>query len=114
MKNWEKTVRPDMLLCGVPHALIPHAPIGSGEYRADVLVAGTYFELLCACRGLGSVMLTFPLNALKQMPEIKSMLEIPEDHYIGMIIGFGYPEIEYARGTQRQIPPERIHRLTFK
>ena len=42
------------------------------------------------------------------------MLEIPEDHYIGMIIGFGYPEIEYARGTQRQIPPERIHRLTFK
>lgn len=114
MKNWEKTVRPDMLLCGVPHALIPHAPIGSGEYRADVLVAGTYFELLCASRGLCSVMLTFPLNALKQMPEIKSMLEIPEDHYIGMIIGFGYPEIEYARGTQRQIPPERIHRLTFK
>ena len=59
-------------------------------------------------------MLTFPLNALKQMPEIKSMLGIPEDHYIGMIIGFGYPEIEYARGTQRQIPPERVHRLTFK
>lgn len=30
MKGWEKTVRPDMLFCGAPHLLIPHAPLGSG------------------------------------------------------------------------------------
>ena len=40
-------------------------------------------------------------------------LEIPEDHYVGMIIGFGYPQIPYARGTQRTVEPERIHRLSF-
>lgn len=56
----------------------------------DVLIAGTYFELLCASRGLGAVMMTFPLGALEQMLEIKALLEIPEDHYIGMLIGFGY------------------------
>lgn len=114
MKRWEKTVRPDMLFCGAPHILIPHAPLGNGEPIQDAVIAGTYFELLCASRGLGSVMLTFPLAALKRMPDIKAMLNIPDDHYIGMIIGFGYPEIKYARGVQREMEQSRIHRLNFK
>lgn len=114
MKRWEKTVRPDMLFCGAPHILIPHAPLGRGEPIQDVVVAGTYFELLCASRGLGSVMLTFPLDALEQMPDIKAMLNIPKNHYISMIIGFGYPEIKYARGVQREMKQSRIHRLNFE
>ena len=113
MKRWEKTVRPDMLFCGVPHILIPHAPLGQGEPVQDVIIAGTYFELLCASRGLGTIMMTFPLSVLKLMPEVKAMLQIPEEHYIGMIIGFGYPQIPYARGTQRILEQKRLHRLTF-
>ena len=101
MKRWETTVRPDMLFCGAPHLLIPHAPLGSGEPVPDTLIAGTYFELLCASRGLGAVMMTFPLGALDNMPHIRVLLGISENHYIGMLIGFGYPEIRYARGTQR-------------
>ncbi len=114
MKRWEKTVRPDMLFCGAPHILIPHAPVGRGEPIQDVVIAATYFELLCASRGLGAVMLTFPLGALEQMPDIKSMLKIPDNHYIGMMIGFGYPEIKYARGVQRELEQSRIHRLEFR
>ncbi|MCD7854458.1 MAG: nitroreductase family protein [Clostridiales bacterium] len=113
MKRWEKTVRPDMLLCGAPHLLIPHAPLGQGEPVIDTVIAGTYFELLCASRGLGAVMLTFPLDSLENMPNIKAMLKIPENHYIGMIIGFGYPEIDYARGVQKTVDESRIHRLKF-
>ena len=94
-------------------SLIPHAPLGRGEPVQDVLIAGTYFELLCASRGLGAVMLTFPLGALARMPEIKAMLQIPEDHYTGMMIGFGYPEIRYARGVQKTTEERRIHRPEF-
>ncbi|MCD7778346.1 MAG: nitroreductase family protein [Clostridiales bacterium] len=111
MKRWEKTVRPDMLLCGAPHLLILHAPLGQGEPIRDTVIAGTYFEFLCASRGLGAVMLTFPLDSLENMPHIKAMLKIPENHYIGMIIGFGYPEIDYARGVQKTVDKSRIHRL---
>lgn len=114
MKRWENTVRPDMLFCGAPHILIPHAPLGHGEPMQDVVIAGTYFELLCASRGLGAVMLTFPLGALEQMPDIKAMLNIPDNHYIGMMIGFGYPEIKYARGVHREMKQNRIHRLNFQ
>lgn len=114
MKRWEKTVRPDMLFCGAPHILIPHALLGRGEPVQDVIIAGTYFELLCSSRGLGTVMMTFPISVLKLMPEIRALLKIPENHYVGMIIGFGYPQIPYVRGTQRSTERERVHRLTFE
>ena len=41
------------------------------------------------------------------------MLCIPEDHYVGAMLGFGWPEIRYARGTQRSVEESRIHRLRF-
>ena len=34
-------------------------------------------------------------------PKAREMLEIPKDHYTGLIVGFGYPEILYARGVQK-------------
>ena len=114
MKRWEKTVRPDMLFCGAPYLLIPHAPLGKGEPVEDVNIAAAYFELLCASRGLGCVMMTFPKDALKNMRSIRAMLCIPEDHYVGVMLGFGWPEIRYTRGTQRGIEEARIHRLQFE
>ena len=113
MKRWEKTVRPEMLFCGAPYLLIPHAPLGKGEPVEDVNIAAAYFELLCASRGLGCVMMTFPKDVLANMPEIRALLQIPEEHYIGVMLGFGWPEIRYARGTQRGVEKTRIHRLTF-
>ena len=114
MKRWEAAVRPDMVFCGAPHLLIPHAPLGRGEPVHDVLIAGAYFELLCASRGLGAVMMTFPLGVLERMPAIKAMLGIPENHYIGMLIGFGYPEIRYARVVQKTVDAHRVHRPEFQ
>ncbi len=113
MKRWEKTVRPEMLFCGAPYLLIPHAPLGRGEPVEDVNIAAAYFELLCASRGLGCVMMSFPKDALRNMPEIEALLRIPETHYVGVMLGFGWPEIRYARGTQRGVEEERIHRLRF-
>lgn len=113
MKRWEDTVRPDMLFCGAPHLLIPHAPLGQGTPVQDVIIAATYFELLCASHGLGTVLMTFPLDAMKNMPEVWSLLGIPEGHYVGMLIGFGFPEIPYARGVQKSLEPERVNRPVF-
>nr|WP_256557110.1 nitroreductase family protein [Hydrogeniiclostridium mannosilyticum] len=110
MKGWEQTVRPDMLFCGAPHLLIPHVPLGSGTPKQDAVIAGTYFELLCASRGLGAVIMTFPLDTLRLMPDIAALLKIPKEHYIPMIIGFGYPQISYRRGVQKTIEQSRIHR----
>lgn len=114
MRRWEQKVLPDMYFCGAPHVLVPHAPLGSGEPVQDTVIAGTYFELLCASRGLGAIMMTFPLAVLDLMQDVRALLEIPEGHYMGMIVGFGYPEIPYARGTQRRVGAGRVHRPLFE
>ncbi len=108
MKTW----RPQpgaMLLCGAPHLFIPHAPKRIGCTVQDVNIAAAYFELLCAARGLGAVFMTFPLRVLDLLPEVYALLGIPEDHYVSMAVGFGYPSVRYARGAQRG-KPVPVHR----
>ena len=46
------------------------------------------------------------------MPNVMKLLQIPEDHYISLMVGFGYPEIRYARGVQRE-ENGKIKRIVF-
>lgn len=108
----QQAMNGDMLFCSAPHLFIPHMPKKFGSCAEDVTICSTYFELLCAAHGLGAVILKFPLNILNNMPEIKAMLQIPEDHYIGAAIGFGYPQFKYARGVQKE-GKAVIHKLKF-
>ena len=63
--------------------------------------------------GAPHILIPHALSVLELMPQIRVMLEIPEDHYVGMIIGFGYPQIPYVRGTQRTVERKSVHRLFF-
>ena len=78
----------------------------------DVNLQMAYFELLCNAHGLGTVYLGFPVNYLKMLPEVYELLNIPEDHYVGSVIGFGYPAFRYSRGVQRE-GYIKMHRLSF-
>ena len=81
LKRGEDTVRPDMIFCGAPHLLIPHAPAGKGCWRQDTDRACAYFELLCCAHGLGAIMMSYCLDVLDMMPDIRALLNIPDDHY---------------------------------
>ena len=102
----------DMFFCSAPHLFIPHMPAKFMSAPVDVNLQMAYFELLCNAHGLGTVYLGFPVNYLKMLPDVYELLEIPEDHYIGSAIGFGYPVFRYARGVQKE-GNVKIHRLSF-
>lgn len=108
----DQAMNGDMLFCSAPHLFIAHMPKKFGSCAEDVSICTAYFELMCAARQLGAVILRFPLNILENMPELKALLKIPEDHYIGAAIGFGYPQFHYARGAQKE-GKAAVHRLTF-
>ena len=112
MMAWEKSVRPDSIFCGAPHILIPHAPKKIPCAVQDVNMAAAYFELLCNANGLGAICMSYPLAVLGNMPNVMKLLQIPEDHYISLMVGFGYPEIRYARGVQREANG-KIKRIVF-
>ena len=118
MKESEKTVRNgDLLFCGAPHLFIAHERcVGkwADDSRVNCDVATTYFELIANSYGLGTIIMTYPAEVLNELsPKAREMLNIPKDHYTKLIVGFGYPEIIYARGVQKT-RKQKIHRYTDK
>ncbi len=111
MKEWRRLVRPEMMFCGAPHLLVPHTPGKVGCWEQDPNIAATYFELLCASRGLGAVQMSFPVDAFHKSPELLDLLEIPRDHFIPVVVGFGYPEIRYTRGIPRLTMEETMAKV---
>ena len=106
MKQSEKTVRKDdLLFCGAPHLFIAHEKcVGkwAEDSKVNCNVATAYFELLCNAHGLGTAIMSYPSEVLNELaPKAREMLNIPKEHYMGLIVGFGYPEIRYARGVQK-------------
>lgn len=106
MKRSEKTVRKnDLLFCGAPHLFIAHEKCAgkwAEDSKVNCSIATAYFELLCNAHGLGTVIMSYPAEVLNELaPKAREMLGIPADHYTKLIVGFGYPEIGYARGVQK-------------
>ena len=114
MKESEKTVRKgDLLFCGAPHLFIAHercAGKWAEDSKVNCNIATAYFELLCNAYGLGTIIMSYSAEVLNELaPEARAMLNIPKDHYTGLIVGFGYPEIVYARGVQKD-RSRKLHR----
>lgn len=116
MKQSEQTVRKDdLLFCGAPHLFIAHEKcVGkwAEDSKVNCNIATAYFELLCNAHGLGTAIMSYPAEVLNELaPKAREMLNVPKDHYTGLIVGFGYPEIRYARGVQKD-RKRKIHRYT--
>ena len=116
MKQSERTVRKnDLLFCGAPHLFIAHEKC-TGKWAEDSKVncniATAYFELLANAFGLGTVIMSYPAEVLEELaPKARELLNIPQNHYMKLMVGFGYPEIPYARGVQKD-RGRKIHRYT--
>lgn len=98
---------------GAPHALFVHAPIGRGEWVYDTQIALTYVELLMESYGIGTIYVSTPGAALSICPKARAFLCIPENHYITVPLGFGYPAYTFKRGVSRS-DALKIHHLGEK
>jgi nitroreductase len=118
MKKSEKTIRKDdLLFCGAPHLFIAHEKcVGkwAEDSKINCNIATAYFELIANAYGLGTVIMSYPAEVLEELvPVAREMLGIPKDHYMKLIVGFGYPEIKYYRGVQKN-RKNKIHRYSEK
>jgi len=88
------------LFRGAPHAIVISAPPTIPTPAEDTALAIANFELLAHSAGLGSVWWGFLRFFATVVPEIRSLLGIPEDHIFSAAL-FGYPAVEYARTVQK-------------
>jgi hypothetical protein len=94
----------DVIFRDAPHMLIASAPRGASSAEADPFIALSYFELMAASLGLGTVWCGYARWALQSVvPGMCRMLGIPPEPRSMYAVMFGYPDVRYARTVQREV-----------
>ncbi len=92
----------DIIFRGAPHLLMVSAPSTVSTPDADILIATTYFELLAASMGIGTLWNAMIRWAFSLMTtDMYHRLGIPDDHVKGYVLLFGRPAVQYHRTVQR-------------
>lgn len=100
----------DIIFREAPHMLIASSPREATSGEADPFIALSYFELMAASLGLGTVWCGYARWALQSVvPELGRRLGVPSDHRSMYVVMFGYPAVRYARAVQREM--EGLHRV---
>lgn len=102
----------DVIFCKAPHMLVVSSPQTGPSPDADCFIALSYFELLAASAGLGTLWCGLAKWAMQIVPEMRIALGVPEDHLLGYVMLFGNPSVTYQRTVQRG--PANVRRLKFK
>jgi nitroreductase/NAD-dependent dihydropyrimidine dehydrogenase PreA subunit len=97
VRTWrEKGV--DVLFRGAPHLVVATAPRSVPSPFPDCMIALSYFELYAQSLGIGTVwngLVKWTIDDL--VPELRTRLNIPEDHLVGYTMAFGKPAVQYQR-----------------
>ena len=71
---------------------------------ADALIAMSYFDLLAGSMGIGTLwnaMIRWAFSIVEPDIDMYRWLGIPENHFKGYALLFGYPAVKYHRTVQR-------------
>ena len=103
----------DAIFRDAPHMLIASAPRVSSSPAADCFIALSYFEILAAGMGLGTLWCGLAKWAMTVVdPDSIKRLGIPEDHEVVYMMLFGWPAVSYHRTVLREsINVRRISRI---
>jgi len=92
----------DIIFRNAPHLLMVSVPQTVTTSDADILIAMSYFELLAASMGIGTLWNAMIKWAISEIAtDMYQRLGIPEDHVKGYALLFGNPAVTYHRTVQR-------------
>ncbi|MCW3806819.1 nitroreductase family protein [Plebeiibacterium marinum] len=101
---WEKK-QIDVIFRNAPHFILVSAPHSGTEPHIDCSIALTYFDLLASANGIGTLWDGFAKYVFEDVaPELKKVINIPDDHEIVASMIFGKSAIKYSRSIQNNEP----------
>lgn len=100
----------DLIYRGAPHMIVATTPAAGPAPVPDGVIALSYFELLAASAGVGTVWCGFAKWMLTDVvPSMRARLDIPDDHTVTYAMMFGRPAVRFHRGCRR---PGKVKRLS--
>jgi nitroreductase len=92
----------DVLFRGAPHLVVASVPQGGPTPVPDCMIALAYFDLFAQTLEIGTVwngLVKLTINNL--VPELRTRLNIPDDHLVGYAMSFGKPAVHYQRTIEK-------------
>lgn len=74
----------------------------TGCENADPIIALSYLELYAQSLGLGTLWSDCTVSVMHELPNVRSLLEIPEDYELNYTMLIGIPAVRYQRTVQRE------------
>lgn len=97
----------DRLFFHAPAITICHFdPAESATPEADPGLAAMQMTLMAEALGLGTCFCGFLVFAIRESPELRKVLHIPQDHSVPFSFMVGYPDVKYTRLVSRK--PARV------
>ncbi len=74
----------------------------AGCENADPIIALSYLDLYAQSIGLGTLWSDCTLMVMKELSEVRAMLEIPDGYELNYILLLGIPSVTFQRTVQRE------------
>lgn len=94
----------DVVLRRAPVLVVASAPKEDNNGIVDISIALTFLELAAGNMGLGCCWAGLLQNALRNDPNAKAALDLPERHIHHYPMMVGYPKFPYYRMPERKVP----------
>ncbi len=94
----------ERLFHGAPAAVLIGARPGASTPREDALLAAQNIQLAAHALGLGSCLVGFVVEAVRQDPGIKACVGMPPEEALYAVVALGYSRETYA-GPAPRLPP---------
>lgn len=101
LKEYEEAGR-DRLFHGAPAVIIIGARPGASCPVDDALLASQNILLAAHAMGLGTCLIGFAVEAIKNRPKIKKAIGIPMNEKVYSVIALGKPGVHYTRPSGRR------------
>ncbi len=101
----------DKLFHGATAAMVIGSKPGASCPGEDALLASQNILLAAHSMGLGTCLIGFAVEAMKQDITIKRFLGIPDDEQVYSVIALGYPDEKYQRTAGRKKYTQRYYEV---
>jgi len=101
----------DSLFHGAASAILVGSKPGASCPAEDALLATQNILLTAHAMGLGTCLIGFGTEALKNDPSIKKYINVPENEKIYSVIAVGYPDEKYMKCCERKKIEPSVVRL---
>jgi len=106
--RWYREGKSNEILRGAPVLMLFHSPTYEPAGEANCFIAAFHAVLMAEAMGIGTCFNDLTPPACNRSPEIRRLLDLPDDREVSAGVILGYPKYKF-----RKAPPRKLSDVTY-